>query len=117
MIDRIYYFDLYGDINKLPIGGGQTSARRVVEGFRQEGFDVIVTDRHWNTCLSKIGHLIETSFFALWNTTILFFRLLFGRRKNSIMFNASYSSVLLPLELYTGVMARILGYKSVLYLK
>lgn len=117
MINRLYYFGLLGDMKKLPVGGGQTSARRVVEGLRAEGFEVITTDRHWNTRLSRVGHLIETSSYAVWNVTQLFFRLLFGRRKNSAYINLSYSNVLLPLEYYTGMMAKILGYKSILYLK
>lgn len=117
MIDRIYYYGLLGNLKKLPIGGGQTSARRVIEGFRQSGFDVVTVDRHWNTRLSKIGHIFESGFYTLLNVTMLFFTLLFGRRKNSVFLNISYSNVLIPLEYFTGKMARLLGYKTVLYLK
>lgn len=117
MINRIYYYGLLGDLKKMPVGGGQTSARRVVEGLRTSGFKVITTDRHWNTNLTKVGHLLETGFYTVFNVTQLFFKLLFGRRKDSIYLNISYSNVLIPLEYYTGRMAQMLGYKSVLYLK
>ena len=117
MINRIYYFGLLGNLKKNPVGGGQSSARRVVEGLRQAGFEVITTDRHWNTNLTKIGHKLESGFFTLYNVSQLFFKLLFGKRKGSIYLNISYSNVLIPLEYYTGRMAQLLGYKSVLYLK
>lgn len=117
MINRIYYYGLLGNLNKDPIGGGQSSARRVIEGFRQSGFEVITTDRHWNTNLTKLGHKLESGFFTIYNVSQLFFKLLFGRRKDSIYLNISYSNVLIPLEYYTGRMAHMLGYKSVLYLK
>lgn len=117
MINRIYYYGLLGNLKNMPVGGGQTSARRVVEGLRASGFEVITTDRHWNTRLTKIGHLMETGFYTVFNVSQLFFKLLFGRRKDSIYLNISYSNVLIPLEYYTGRMAQVLGYKSVLYLK
>lgn len=117
MTNRIYYFGLLGDLRKQPVGGGQTSARRVIQGFKDSGFDVIATSRHWNTSLSRIGHIFETGFFCLLNVTQLFLKLLFGKRKDSIYLNISYSNVLIPLEYYTGKMACRLGYKSVLYLK
>jgi len=100
-----------------PVGGGQSSARRVIEGLRQSGFEVIITDRHWNTSLTKIGHVFETVFYTILNVSQLFFKLLFGKREDSIYLNISYSNVLLPLEYYTGKIAELLGYKSVLYLK
>lgn len=62
MISRIYYYGLLGSLKKMPVGGGQTSARRVIEGLRTSGFEVITTDRHWNTKLTRIGHLLETGF-------------------------------------------------------
>lgn len=117
MINRIYYYGLLGDLKKLPVGGGQTSARRVIEGLRASGFEVITTDRHWNTKLTKTGHFLETGFYTILNVAQLFFRLLLGRRKNSLYLNISYSNVLLPLEYFTGKMAKLLGYKSILYLK
>lgn len=117
MINRIYYYGLLGDLKKLPVGGGQTSARRVIEGLRASGFKVITTDRHWNTKLTKVGHVLETVFFTVFNVSQLFLRLLWGQRKDSIFLNISYSNVLIPLEYFTGRMAQILGYKSVLYLK
>lgn len=117
MANRIYYFGLLGNLREQPVGGGQTSARRVIQGFKDCGFEVIATSRHWNTSLSRIGHILETGFFCLLNVTQLFFKLFFGKRKGSIYLNISYSNVLIPLEYYTGKMAGLLGYKSVLYLK
>ena len=117
MVNRIYYYGLLGNLKKMPVGGGQTSARRVVEGLRTSGFEVITTDRHWNTSLTKWGHVLETGFYTIFNVSQLFFKLLFGRRKDSVFLNISYSNVLIPLEYYTGKMVKFLGYKSVLYLK
>ena len=112
MTNRIYYFGLLGDLRKQPVGGGQTSARRVIQGFKDSGFDVIATSRHWNTSLSRIGHIFETGFFCLLNVTQLFLKLLFGKRKDSIYLNISYSNVLIPLEYYTCKMSYRLGFIS-----
>lgn len=117
MTNRIYLFANIGDWNKNPIGGGQTSARRVIEGFRQMGLGVVEIDRHWNVSTSKIGHFLENLFFMFVNVFHLFFILLLGRRKNSVMMHISYSASLLPLEFVCCLLARGLGYKSVLYLK
>jgi len=117
MINRLYFFANIGNRNKLPIGGGQTSARRVIEGFTHMGLKIIEIDRHWNVMTSKLGHLLENYFFALVNTIHLTIVLLFGKRKNSAMFHISYSASLLPLEFITGIIARVLGYKTILYLK
>ena len=92
MTNRLYFFANIGNWKKNPIGGGQTSARRVIEGFRQMGIEIIEVDRHWNVLTSKVGHFIENSFYAIINTAELFFVLLFGRRSNSAMFHISYSA-------------------------
>ena len=117
MTNRLYFFANIGNWKKNPIGGGQTSARRVIEGCRQMGIEIIEVDRHWNVLTSKVGHFIENSFYATINTAELFFVLLFGRRSNSAMFHISYSASLLPLEFINGVLACMLGYKTILYLK
>ena len=117
MATRLYFFANIGDWKKNPIGGGQTSARRVIEGFRQMGLEIVEIDRHWNVLTSKFGHLFENSFYAMVNTLELFGVLLFGRRHASAMFHISYSASLLPFEFMTGVLARGLGYKTILYLK
>lgn len=117
MTNRLYFFANIGDWKKKPIGGGQTSARRVIEGFRQMGIEIVEVDRHWNVFRSKLGHFFENTFYAFANTMELFIVLLFGRRKNSAMFHISYSASLLPLEFVNGVLARFLGYKTILYIK
>ena len=117
MTNRLYFFANIGDWKKNPIGGGQTSARRVIEGLRLMNIEIIEVDRHWNVLTSKIGHHMENSFYAAVNTLQLFGKLLFGRRKDSAMFHISYSASLLPLEFVNGILARILGYKTILYLK
>lgn len=117
MTNRLYFFANIGDWKKNPIGGGQTSARRIIEGFRQVGIEIIEVDRHWNVLTGRIGHFVENSFYAIVNTLNLFLVLLFGKRTNSAMLHISYSASLLPLEFVNGILARALGYKTILYLK
>ena len=117
MTNRLYFFFFIVDCNKNPIVGCQTSARRVIEGFRDMGLEIIEVDRHWNVLTSRIGHLIENSFYAVVNTCHLALVLLFGRRNESAMLHISYSASLLPLEYVNGVIASALGYKTILYLK
>lgn len=117
MTNKLYFFANIGDWKKNPIGGGQTSARRVIEGFRQMNIEIVEIDRHWNVLTSKIGHFMENSFYAVINTLQLLWKLLLGRRTNSAMFHISYSASLIPLEFVNGILARMLGYKTILYLK
>ena len=41
MINRLYVFANMGKLDKLPKSGGQSSARRVMEGFKSEGIEII----------------------------------------------------------------------------
>lgn len=41
MVNRLYVFANMGKLDKLPKSGGKSSARRVMEGFKSEGIEII----------------------------------------------------------------------------
>lgn len=66
-IRNIYLFANMGFLNQLPKSGGQTSARRVMEGLRQSGFKVIPIRRHRAELEGKWEHRLEIGFFAIYD--------------------------------------------------
>lgn len=116
VMKRIYFIASFGNFCKLPIGGGQTAARRLLSTLRGLNYDVVTIRRH---STSKI-RFIRGFQFVFWlfvDSLYVFFRLLFSSRKNTITLYMGYlGGVLVPLEYIMSIITRILGYKNVMYL-
>ena len=67
MVNKVYVFANMGHLDQLPKSGGQTSARRVMQGFKDEGIEIVPIRRHRAELQSKIGHVAEISFFAFYD--------------------------------------------------
>lgn len=106
-----------GYLDQLPKSGGQSSARRVMDGLRDAGFEIVPIRRHRSVLQGKIKHVIETGVFAILDSVKVFGKLLAARRKDSAFIHLTYSASLVPYELWLTVIVEILGYKSLLYLK
>ena len=117
MIKRLYVFANMGHLDQLPKSGGQSSARRVMDGLRKAGFEIVPIRRHRSVLQGKFKHLLETGTFAIIDSMKVFGRLLFGGRKDTAFIHLTYSASLVPYELWLTLIARALGYKSLLYLK
>ena len=59
MINKVFVFGNMGKLDKLPKSGGQSSARRVMQGFEKEGLKIIPIRRHRAELQSKVGHIFE----------------------------------------------------------
>lgn len=117
MINKLYVFSNCGFLDKLPKSGGQTSARRVMDGLKKGGFEVVPIRRHRAELEGKWKHKLEISFFAIWDALKIFSKMLFGNRKNSAFLHLTYAGPLVPYELFLTRMVRFLGYPAMEYLK
>lgn len=117
MIKTIFVFANMGFLDQLPKSGGQTSARRVMDGLRQSGFEVVPIRRHRGEWESKWGHRIEIGYFAIWDALKIATKMLFGNRKYSAFLHLTYAGPLVPYELFLTRMVRFMGYPALEYLK
>lgn len=117
MIKRLYVFANMGHLDQLPKSGGQSSARRVMDGLREAGFEIVPIRRHRGVLQGRFYHVVETGTFAILDSLKVFGKLLVGRRKDSAFIHLTYSASLVPYELWLTLIAKMLGYKSLLYLK
>lgn len=117
MINKLIVFASFGNLNSPPKSGGQSSARRVAKGLRDAGFKVKTVSRHRGVLQGKIKHILETGLFVVIDASKTFLSLLFGSRKDAAFMLLTYSASLVPYELLLTSISKILGYKSILYLK
>ena len=117
MLGRIYFFASFGNLKEVPIGGGQTSARRLKDTLIRAGFNVLPTNRHRPKSQSGITRKLEILFWAFVDPIIFALKLLCHSRNNSLVLFIGYSGSMLPMETAIGMIAKLLGYKVVFYLK
>lgn len=117
MINRLYIFANIGHLNKLPVSGGQTSARRVIAGLQEEGIEVIPIRRHRASLPSKIGHQLEVSYFAIYDLLKMICIMLNARRKHSLFMNITYAGSLVPYDLIRSIISKCLGFNCIMYIK
>lgn len=117
MINKLYIFANTGKMHKLPVSGGQTSVRRIMAGFHEEGIDVVPIRRHRATLSSKFGHIVEVLYFAVFDLIKMVFKMLLGRRKNTAFMQVTFAGSLVPYELIRTCIAKCMGYKCVKYLQ
>lgn len=56
MTNKMYVFANMGHLDQLPKSGGQSSARRVMKGFEEEGMEIVPIRRHRAKLSTKAGH-------------------------------------------------------------
>lgn len=117
MINKLYIFANTGKMHKLPVSGGQTSVRRIIAGFNDEGIDVIPIRRHRAICTSRFGHKMEVLYFAVYDLMKMIFKMLFAHRNNSAFMQVTFAGSLVPYELIRSCVAKCMGYQCVMYLQ
>lgn len=117
-IEKIYLIASFGDFDKLPLGGGQTSSRRLLHTLNNVGFMAYPIHRHPPTSSNKLIRPIQFFFWALIDPVLYLFRLFNKSRKNRIVICIGYMGhALVPLEFITSVITKCLRYTNVMYLK
>ena len=117
MKNRIYLFGTFGNLNGMPMGGGQTSARRIWHSLEKIGYKVEIVNRHRFSGPKNVVHKIKTMAGMLFDIVHWYCKLLFSSRKDSIAMAIGYGGVMAPLDSTIMRIAKLLGYKSVFYLK
>lgn len=117
MVRRLYVFANMGHLNQLPKSGGQSSARRVMKGLQESGFEIVPIRRHRNELEGKWKHKMEALTFAIIDPCKIVAKMLFGKRKESAFLHLTYGGPLVPYELFLSVLVKLMGYKSLIYLK
>ena len=117
MLEDIYVFANTGNMNELPKSGGQTSARRVMKGLESLGYHIHPIKKHRSQLKGKWAHQFEVLFFAIGDILKIFFQLLFKSRKASAFMMLTYAGSLVPFEWIITLIVRMLGFKSIYYLK
>ena len=117
MADRIFVFGNIGYLDQLPKSGGQSSARRVMKGFRSEDIDIVPIRRHRAEINGKWGHRLEVGYFALHDLLKMIGKMLFRKRKGAAFMQMTYAGALVPYEYILATTASLMGYKNILYLQ
>lgn len=117
MANRIFVFANMGHLDQLPKSGGQTSARRVMKGFIEEGFNIVPIRRHRAELSSKIGHIMEIGYFAIYDLLKMIVKMIFKKRKDALFMQMTYAGALVPYELILTITARLMGFRCIEYLQ
>lgn len=116
-MNRIIFIASFGNFKKLPLGGGQTAARRLLSTLKDMGYQVTVIKRHPATAQKKYLRALQFGFWMCIDPIFLFLKLAFRTRKDTITLYMGYmGSVLVPLEFMMSCVTRFLNYKNVMYL-
>lgn len=116
MMKNIHFFANFGDMTKLPVGGGTTAARRLLSSLVKMGFNVIAINRSRPT--TKLGFINRIKFYTglLLDPLVLFFRLLFSQRRESLFLYMSYAGSLLIFDFLITLAAVLSCHKKVYFL-
>ncbi|MDO4738300.1 MAG: glycosyltransferase family 4 protein [Bacteroidales bacterium] len=117
MINKFYVFGNIGKMSEVPKSGGQSSARRVIKGLEKMGYEMVTISRRRCVLEGKLIHFLETQSFAVIDLFKILGHIILGNRKTSAFLMLTYGGNLAPYELIITVVVRMLGYKSVIYMK
>lgn len=109
MNPRVYFYANIGDLTKPGYGGGEEGNRRTLHILKSSDIDVITIPKYTKATGKfrpiRLGYRVLTNYLKY--TT----RLLFGRRKKSLVHVSGFYGVMIYWELLLILTAKILGYK------
>lgn len=114
MAHNIYFFSNFGDLNRLASGGGEAASRRLWHTMESQGFTVKIFNRHRFENIDGILFRLLLVVWAVLDPILLFFKLLFCSRKESVFLFRTYSGTLLIFDLAISLAAKLAGHKMVL---
>ena len=117
MIGKLIVFGNVGDLTKPPKGGGQSSSRRVMQGFQEAGLSTSYLSRHMATWKGRIAHIIEVLLFGFIDLCKLIAKMRKEDNTNTAFFYMTFSGTLLPYEYILTKVVKWMGFKRVMYLQ
>ena len=117
MLNKLYVFANMGYLDQVPKSGGQSSARRVMKGLKDAGFEIIPIRRHRAELEGRLKHQFEIMAFALIDLLKIIGKMMLGRRHKAAFLHLTYAGPLVPYELLLTCVLKMMGYKSLIYLK
>ena len=117
MIKKFFVFGNIGKMTELPKSGGQSSARRVMQGLERMGYETVPIVRRRCVLEGKIIHFLETRSFAVIDLLKILRHILLANRKTSAFLTLTFGGKLAPYELLISVIVRMLGLKTVTYMQ
>lgn len=113
MIPRIYFFANFGNLNRLPYGGGEMGNRRTLKMMRKAGFDVHLIEKYNRVLKHTWTYDFIISYRMWWNIVKFLITLLFGRRKNSLVHIAGFYGSTIYFERILVAISHLLGYRTI----
>lgn len=113
MTPRIYFFANFGNWSRQPYGGGEIGNRRTLGMMRQAGYDVHLIEKYNRVYKHTRMDAMIISFLMMWNVIKLFFVLLFGRHKNSLVHIVGFYGSTIYFERVLVGISHLLGYRTV----
>ena len=114
MKKRIYFFACFGDWDKVPYGGGEQGNRRTLQLMRDAGYEVTTISKYTKVYIeNKVLLIIVVFSKMLWCLLKLFWVLLWGQRKNSVVHIGGIYYTMVYFELALVTMSKFLGYRTV----
>lgn len=110
---RIYFYANLGDLSKPGYGGGEEGNRRTLSILNNSPFEAVIIPKY----LKVSGRGLKKKIKLMWKMThnylAFLFKLIFGRRKDSIVHIVGFYGVMVFWEYLLAATARTLGYKTV----
>ena len=113
MTPRIYFFANFGNWSHQPYGGGEIGNRRTLGMMRQAGYDVYLIEKYNRVFKHTQTDAMVISCLMMWNAIKLFFVLLFGRRKNSLVHIVGFYGSTIYFERILVGISHLLGYRTI----
>ena len=114
MTPRIYFFANFGNWSRQPYGIGTSEATISPIGMmRQAGYDVNLIEKYNRVYKHTRTDAIIISCLMIWNVIKLFYVLLFGRHKNSLVHIVGFYGSTIYFERILVGISHLLGYRTI----
>ena len=113
MKPRIYFFANFGNWSRQPYGGGEIGNRRTLGMMRRAGYDVHLIEKYNRVYKHTRTDAIIISCLMIWNVIKLFYVLLFGRHKNSLVHIVGFYGSTIYFERILVGISHLLGYRTI----
>lgn len=112
----ICFFASFGNLKKLPGGGGETAARRLLGVLKQLGYDVHIFNRHRKYFENRLLDRMSMATFVMIDPILYFFFLLFRKKRNAATLYMGYAGSILRFDYLITKVTSILGFRNIMYL-